>query len=181
MFGIISVAIFMDHNDNIFLIKSTKRDKDFPLETRTSGTKLDEIKLSGKSKNQLIDIIYDTQRSKLIQREITLNDKSYLATSILLDTIINNINVKNHDLFLYPPDKTIIIYFSELDYVSSKIKDYIINSKLSSWDFLKLFGVKNFILIFLLFEIFNYVIGSKLIEPIVNNFDDIILNYITGD
>lgn len=181
MFGIVSVSIFMDHNDNIFLIKSTKKDKDFPLEVRTTGCKLEELKISGKSKNELIDLIYDTQKNKLIQRKININYKCYLATSILLNSIINNISIKNKDLFLYPPDRTIIIYFSELDFIKSSIKEVLTESNFSIIDFIKLFGIKNLLVIVLIFNLTNILITNKIVQPIINNFNEIFLNYIVGD
>lgn len=171
----------MDHDDTIFLIKSTNKDREFPLITTNLGTKLDNINISGKSKNDLLDLIYDTQKNVIIQRKISINDKEYMVKAYLLSAILNNVAILNKDLFLYPPDKTIITFFTELNNYKYSFEEVVKEYNLNFLDILKFIGLKNLLYFFLVLEIFNLAISSQVIEPMLKNYGGTIIEFITGD
>lgn len=180
MQGIVSVALFMDLSDNIYVVSCTNKDRRFPINTSKIGKKLDDIPLDGATKNQFIDIISDTERFGIIIRIVEISGASYIVVSILLDLISQTIDIKNNFLG-HPHRKTTVAYFIESEIIKNSVRSVFFEQKFSILDFLKIFGIKNFIILFIIVEVLLLIIGPKLIEPILKNRDQIIYEWITGD
>lgn len=182
--SIISLCLFLDSDSNIYLIKSSKKDKKFPLSTSPNmGCKLDELPISGNSKSQLIDLVYDTIHYSIVQREITFEPYTYMVVSILLSTISKNIELSNNEINLYPEKSTVLMYFIDIsDQKKNLIKDVVSNVKnfdFSFFDILKFVGLKNIIIYLLLVQTFNFFITNKLVEYVEDKIGDSIIESLT--
>lgn len=183
--SIVSVCIFLSAREKLYLIKSTRKDNVFPLSANYSGICFDDLKISGKSKNDLTDLVYDTLKYSLIQREINLEGNSYFATAVLLSSVLDNISVSNPDLKLYPPKSTVLVYFTDISYLEkiliNKISDSIQKYNITFFDIIKFLGIRRIVIFLLVIELFNFFLNEKLIKKIITQMDNNIIESIFGN
>lgn len=182
--SIISLCIFLDGNNNIYLVKSSRKDKKFPLSTTPNvGCKLEDIPISGESKSQLIDLIYDTLNYSIIQREINLDQYTYMVISIKLSSISKNIKLSNNEMGIYPEDSTVLLYFIDItDYKKNLIKDVVSSIKnfnFSFFDILKFIGLKNIIIYLVFVQTFNFFITNRFVEYAEKKIGDSVIELLT--
>jgi hypothetical protein len=182
--SIISLCIFLDSDSNIYLVKSSKKDKKFPLSTSPNvGCKLDDFPISGESKSQLIDLIYDTVNYSMIQREINLDSMTYSVVSVLLSSISKNIKLSNNEMGIYPDTSTVLMYFIDIsDYKRNLVKEVVSTIKnfdFSFLDILKFVGLKNIIIYLLLVQTFNFFITDRFVEFVEEKIGDSIIEFLT--
>lgn len=182
--SIISLCIFMDSDSNIYLVKSSKKDKKFPLFTSPIvGCKLEDFPISGDSKGQLIDLIYDTLHYSMVQREITFEPYTYMVVSILKSTISKNIKLSNNEMGIYPDESTVLMYFIDIsDHKQNLIKDVVSTIKnfdFSFFDILKFIGLKNIVIYLLFVQTFNFFITDRFVEYIEKRIGNSIIELLT--
>lgn len=178
--SIISVCVSIDNNENVFLVKVSRKDKKFPLSKSVFlGCKLDDAPISDESKSQLLDLIYDTYNYSMLQREISLGNYNYQVISVLLDTIVKNLKLANNELNIYPPESTVLMYFIDItDQKNNLIKEVVSSIKnfnFSFLDILKFVGVKNIIIFLFFVQSFNFLITNKVVEFVEQRIGDSII------
>lgn len=182
--SIISLCIFMDSDSNIYLVKSSKKDKKFPLSTSPNvGCKLEDFPISGDSKGQLIDLIYDTLHYSMLQREITIDSQIYSVVSVLLSSISKNVELSNNEMSIYPDSSTVLMYFVDIsDYKKNLVKEVVSTIKnfdFSFFDILKFIGLKNIVIYLLFVQTFNFFITDRFVEYIEKRIGDSIIELLT--
>lgn len=166
--SIISLCIFLNHNDTVYVLKTTKRDNKFPIKMNTFGGKLEDLELSGQEKNDIVDLVYDTLKLSLLRREIMLGGTKYLVFSTRLSNILENMPLNNIDLKSYPESETVICYFIDSSYqeesMKESIKEVLEEINFSIYDILKIVGIKNIAISLILISMVNFFINEKIIK-----------------